>query len=153
MTAGATLADTAGVTVGLTGTGTVAVTGGARISSAGLDEIGAAGGQSGTATVAGLGSVWNTTGRFVVGAAGQGMLSVATGGTVSAQQLELGAQAGGIGTVAVDGVGSQVSVTGSLVAVGEAGKGALALTNGGVALRRSHSPRPRPATRASPPGA
>ncbi|NJL19320.1 MAG: hypothetical protein HC901_03335 [Bdellovibrionaceae bacterium] len=90
-------------------------------------------GSSGTATVAGTGSVWNSSNIFVVGNTVQGTLNISLGGTVnSAGTNEIGGFLSGTGTVNVDGAGSLWNQTGTLIFGDEsAASGTLNITNGG----------------------
>ena len=105
--------------------------------SEGFDEAQLAGG-SGQATVTGAKSLLSNTGRFVVGDAGLGSLSILAGATVTTAPGAGSSQPGAVvantagangSSVNVSGAGSNWQVTG-LLDVGAAGFGALNLSNG-----------------------
>jgi T5SS/PEP-CTERM-associated repeat protein len=88
--------------IGRGGTGTLVVQGGGKVNVSGASgdaTIGQVAGSVGTATVTGAGSSWTTTGALRVGLAGQGALTVASGGTVTASSVVVGS----LGTVHGDG--------------------------------------------------
>jgi len=95
--------------------------------------IGYSSGSNGSATVTGVGAVWNADGLLDVGESGQGTLTISGGGQVNTLFSNLGTNAGSQGTVTVSGSGSQwhFADTGGF-AVGGAGNGTLTITNGGV---------------------
>ncbi len=74
-------------------------------------------------------SVWNVTGSLVVGDAAAGGLTIANGGTVTADLLTLGQQTGSAGNLSVSGAGSELSVSGDLQ-VGAGAVGDLEINNG-----------------------
>ncbi len=97
-------------------------------------------GGSGNVAVIGGKSLLSNTGRFLVGDAGFGKLSIEAGGTVittpgtvaGLNGAEIAAQAGSDGSaVDVTGASSNWSITGSLL-VGEAAFGSLAVSGGGA---------------------
>ena len=104
-------------------------------------DVATASGASGQVTVSGSKSLLTNTGRFVVGDAGEGALSILSGGSVSTgpgTQLGLAglviantASASG-SSVTLSGAGSTLSV-GGLLDVGLAGSGVLALSGGAMA--------------------
>lgn len=84
---------------------------------------------SGTVTVTGSGSTWNSTGIWV-GQRDRGRLSVSAGGAVNADSLFLGTFEGANGTVEVTGSGSKVNVTG-FFGIGSRGSGTFTISDGG----------------------
>jgi T5SS/PEP-CTERM-associated repeat protein len=96
-------------------------------------------GGAGDATVAGSGAKLLNTGRFIVGNAGLGQLTIANGGSVSTgasagtgygADIGVGAGAAGSG-VTVTGTGSAWTIANGLT-VGDAVAGALSVTAGGT---------------------
>jgi T5SS/PEP-CTERM-associated repeat protein len=76
--------------IGRGGTGTLMVQNGGKVSVSGASgdaTIGELAGGIGSATVTGAGSSWSTTGALRVGLAGQGSLTVASGGIVTASSI------------------------------------------------------------------
>jgi T5SS/PEP-CTERM-associated repeat protein len=105
--------------------------------SEGLD-VGQLATGSGEVTVTGTHSLLSNTGRFVVGDAGLGSLSIQAGGTVLTTPGAVAGLAGATiasqssasgSSATVTGPGSTWQITGSLT-VGNAGAGALSITNG-----------------------
>jgi len=80
--------------------------------------------------VTGNGSVWDCNNNFVVGLSGDGDLTVADGGAVSALSLILGNNASSNGVASVAGTGSTISTTSS-VTVANSGEGSLRVSSGG----------------------
>lgn len=88
-------------------------------------------GSTGTATVDGAGSAWNS-GGLVVGSGGTGTLTIQNGGKVSSVFFgDLGLVRGSTGTVTVDGAGSVWTNSGD-IHVGQYGTGMLTIANGGT---------------------
>ena len=79
--------NTSDLSVGVYGSGTLNVEAGAQVSSRYYCYLGCNSGSTGTATVTGAGSTWNNSGDLCVGYSGSGTLTVADGGTVTAQTL------------------------------------------------------------------
>jgi T5SS/PEP-CTERM-associated repeat protein len=135
---GSTLTDSGFIAIGDAGFGTLTISNGASFSSvAGSTQNIAVGNQSGgmgSVTVTGSASTLTDADYLVFGYSGIGSLSVKAGGSVSMTNattaIILGQLAGSTGTATVDGTGSIVSDAGYLF-VGQAGNGALTLTNGG----------------------
>jgi fibronectin-binding autotransporter adhesin len=140
---GATLAATGEIDVGEGGTGTLTVGAGGTVSTGNDDGmaglvVGQSSGASGTVTVSGAGANLTNSGRFVVGDAGSGKLTVSAGGVVrttlpSNSPLAgaiLGNASGGNGAATVSGTGSLWSIGNSLI-VGDAGTGSLIIGAGG----------------------
>ena len=139
--------------VGQSGSGTVTVSNQGTLSTgndAALDptegvDIAKAIGASGQLTVSGSKSLLTNVGRFIVGDAGPGALSVLGGGTLSTAPASRPAcqvsssrtplRASG-SSVTVSGAGSSLSVAG-LLQVGLAGSGVLSLSGGAVATAGS----------------
>lgn len=96
-------------------------------------------GSTGTATIEGPGSVWNSSGfntmsaDIVIGDAGHGVLNIRQGGQVVNDYAfgVIGDNAGAMGEVLVDGVGSQWLIGRDLY-VGDDGTGTLTIVNGGA---------------------
>ncbi|WP_136622784.1 autotransporter domain-containing protein, partial [Mesorhizobium sp. 10.2.3] len=116
--------------VGDSGTGTLTIENGGKVSNAGIGWIGTDVGSTGTATVDGAGSVWNSAG-LVVGSGGTGTLTIQNGGKVSSVSSWIGLVPGSTGTVTVDGAGSAWTNSDTLV-VGPYGTGMLTIANGGT---------------------
>ena len=138
------------------GDGSVLVTTGITLSLTGsYDGIGNGSGGIGSATITGVGSLWNSVGAVSVGNLGTGSLLVSAGGSFEASGgLTVGyegsgqvsitgggvvnvgtdttiGQAGGTGTVTVDGAGSTLDAT-TWLGVGFDGVGNLTISNGGL---------------------
>jgi fibronectin-binding autotransporter adhesin len=118
-------------------TGTIAVeNGGLGVISGGrlnaLDVyVARAAGSTGALAVDGLGSSLTSTDNLVIGARGDGVLTVSGGAKVSDGQGAVGLLAGSTGMATVDGVGSTWANTGNLW-IGQAGDGRLTISSGGV---------------------
>ncbi|WP_349371620.1 autotransporter domain-containing protein [Salinarimonas sp.] len=126
-------AQTADLTVGQFGTGQLSVeTGGAISTTRGY--VGRNFGGSGTVTVVGAGSIWNSGNLLVIGGSGTGSLSIEAGGSVTNALSVLGDNFGGAGvgtgTVTVTGTGSTWNSTGNLT-IGASGTGTLRIEAGG----------------------
>lgn len=120
-----------GLSVGNFGRGTLSITNGGHVTSITNSYIGVALNSTGTATVSGTGSQWNTNGFLRVGQTGNGTLTISNGGIVSNVLGYVGYDSAGVGSVVVNGATSRWNNTGAL-AVGQAGKGTLSIINGGV---------------------
>ena len=149
------LANNSGA-VGYAGVGTMTVTGGAaarfnasaNTSNNALNPaltIGRFG--NGTVTVSGSGSLVAAGGSIIVGSAGQGVLRVQAGssvtsvGFVTAQAaLAIGTAGGGAGAVFIDGSGTSLTASGATILGGDnrgsglssGGTGSISVTNGGL---------------------
>jgi len=95
-----------------------------------LTYLGYQAGASGSATVTGPGSLWETLNGIAVGEAGTGSLTIEAGGAVINHAGTLGVQTGAVGTALVTGLGS--SWTNSNLYVGDDGAGALTIESGGA---------------------
>ena len=115
--------------VGYTTTGALTVDGGNLISYTGY--LGYNSGSTGTATVAGAGSIWTNSHFLHVGRYGNGTLNVEAGGQVSSNVGFLGYESGSTGTATVTGAGSKWTNS-SALHVGGDGNGTLTVSNGGV---------------------
>jgi T5SS/PEP-CTERM-associated repeat protein len=82
-------------------------------------------------TVTGTNSTWQIGGPLVVGDYAAGSLSIGSGGTLTATQLEVGAQATGAGTIDLSGAGSILQVAG-FATIGGSGTGILSLDQDAV---------------------
>ena len=118
--------------VGNTGVGKLTVnSGGVLLSRNG--HIGYQSGASGTVTVDGSGSKWNSL-YIYVGDMGMGSLNIANGGQVySSTTAWLGYYGCGTGVVTIDGSGSNWTCNGT-VYVGFDGAGSFNIVNGGAAI-------------------
>jgi outer membrane autotransporter protein len=117
--------------VGYDGTGELNVTGGGEVNSSLTATIGGFPDHygTGTATVSGAGSVWNSA-NLAVGYNGEGELTIANGGEVNQQDAYIGSGLDGVGTVLVIGTGSKWISRNSLT-VGSLGAGDLTVEAGG----------------------
>ncbi len=146
---GSRLVTTGQLSVGLGGDGSLlienqatAITGG-NTAAVGFD-IGQTGSGPGNGTVPGSGAatvsnaLLSNTGRFVVGDAGLGSLSITEGGTVTTSAAATIASAAGSdgSSVNVTGAGSSFQIAGALT-VGNAGAGALSITAGATVTAAS----------------
>lgn len=124
------------------GTGDLILTDGATLTTdgdaiLGLLPTGATATATGIATV-GAGAIWNIGSLLLVADAGgsTGLLSIASGATVTASALDAGAVANAAGSVTVDGSGSTLAIGNTLVLAGSAatqgGTGYLAVTDGAL---------------------
>jgi T5SS/PEP-CTERM-associated repeat protein len=119
--------------VGVRGAGTVSVTSGGDLTSSSNVVVGDDLGGLGAVVVSGIGSSWTISEYTTIGDAGDGTLTISSGGVVSSvggDPVTLGSSATGIGTVTVTGAGSALTSTFSF-AVGGAGHGALNVRSGG----------------------
>ncbi|NEI71715.1 autotransporter domain-containing protein [Rhizobium lusitanum] len=89
--------------VGRDGTGTIAISTGAIVSNDDATIGLGTGSGTSSATVSGLGSQWNTSGRLTVGSSGAGDLFVYSGATVSSGSAVIGRFASGSATVGGSG--------------------------------------------------
>ena len=148
------LTNSGDVFLGSQGTGTITISAGGQITSGasylGYDQFGTGGARTGTVTVTGSGSAWNTgsmevggwqatgtltvqngghvaAGSFDVGTEGVGTASVLSGGTISTSNLTLGQ--GTSGSLTINGAGSAVTVSGS---TNVEDTGTLTVSDGGV---------------------
>ena len=120
--------------VGRYGTGTLNILNGGEVSSFG-GYLGYYTGSTGTATVDGIGSLWNNTWSLHVGGSssapgGTGSVTVKNGGEVSNTTGYIGYYTGSSGTATVDGIGSKWTNSEDLY-VGRSGTGTLNILNGG----------------------
>ncbi len=118
--------------VGYAGTGTLDITGAGTVQS-GYGYVGVLSSGTGTATVDGTGSVWDTSDDLFVGYLGDGTLSITAGGFVQDIRGFVGNGSSGVGHVTVDGGGSFWESSNSLT-VGNSGDGTLEITGGGHVL-------------------
>lgn len=129
---------TGGFTVGSRGQGTLRIENGGTVSSDRGGSVGNYTGSTGTATVTGAGSAWDTAGTLYVGNdGGEGTLYITSGGTVTSQSGVIG---GGpsyrTGTGAVTVSDATLTYHDSLFVGGEenraGGEGTLTITDGGT---------------------
>jgi T5SS/PEP-CTERM-associated repeat protein len=122
----------ADLSVGNYGTGTFALENNGlaflRLVSVGLRE-----GSKGTATISGPNAVADIENTITIGSAGEGTVTVQSGGTLSSAGAGiLGAQVGALGTLNVTGGSSNWTQAGSLT-VGQNGSGSLTVQSSGLA--------------------
>lgn len=136
---GSTWANAGGLYIGYSGNGTLQILDGGTVSSASSSYVGFNNSSSGSMTIAGIGSSFDSNGNFlVVGQQGQGSVVVRNGGSVDVGPLLLGATSASTtsGTFIVEGAGSTVSVSGQAYVGGDIlsakGVGRLSVMNGGV---------------------
>jgi T5SS/PEP-CTERM-associated repeat protein len=109
--------------------GSVITTPGTVVGLAGAVIANQAGASGSAVNVVGAGSNWRVGGKLVVGNAGEGLLNIAAGATVSAATLDVGSRTDGAGLVSISGDNSSLAVTGT-VSVGSAGSGELSILSG-----------------------
>lgn len=122
---------TGSLAVGYSGTGSLLVSNGAAVYASGA-SLGYFAGSSGTVTVDGSHSVFDTSNSssvFLVGLDGQGAVTVRNGAAMFAQVTMVGGGAGS-GVLNIDGAGTQANS--GLLALGIAGTGTLNLTGGAL---------------------
>lgn len=102
----------------------------AKVIHTGSSWIGLNGLASGKVNVTGSGSQWTTTSQLIIGAHGQGELSISDGGSVVSTFGEIGLELAGKGNVVVTGANS-AWVNSSGLAVGNHGKASLSILSGG----------------------
>ncbi|WP_448091824.1 autotransporter outer membrane beta-barrel domain-containing protein [Pseudomonas lini] len=118
--------------VGSAGVGTLSITSGADATFSNSVIVGHLASATGTVTLDGSGSTLTASGGLTVANSGGGTLTVSDGADVSSGGATIfGNSAGSTGTGTVDGSGSTLASSGELY-VGNAGTGALAITNGAV---------------------
>ncbi|MCD9085704.1 autotransporter outer membrane beta-barrel domain-containing protein [Stenotrophomonas sp. SY1] len=130
--------DTAGgLTIGYSSNGVLGIQGGTTVvSSFSFNGIGNTIGDlttgTGTVTVSGLNSAWNSSGNaLIVGNSGTGTLNIQSGAqVVSTGGGIVGNSATGSGTVTMDGPGSLWRTNTASITIGSAGRGTLAVLNG-----------------------
>lgn len=88
-------------------------------------------GSTGTVTIDGHGSSWESKESFGVGVSGTGTLAITNGGTlkVDGLQIRVGRNAGGVGTMTVSGDGSAVDAAPATLYVGYGGKGEATISD------------------------
>ncbi|QDS97545.1 beta strand repeat-containing protein [Adhaeretor mobilis] len=104
--AGASANFSTAIFVGDEESGRITVSGGADVVAANGSVLGSATGSSGTATVTGPGSTWNSPADFFIGLGGTGTLNIEDGGVVDSTQGTIGRADGSTGTATVTGQGS-----------------------------------------------
>ena len=115
--------------VGYRGAGSMAVRDGVAVHSR-VGYVATEAGSTGTVTVDGAGSAWNTSSYLFVGNRGGGTLRVTGGGSVSAEdQLWIGNESGSTGEITVDGAGSALDIN-NCIFVGRYGSATLNVTDG-----------------------
>ena len=119
--------------VGYYGNGVLSITNGGTVRNQGYKDdtkIAHSPASTGKVTVDGAGSTWINDG-LVIGAQGNGFLSVSNGGFVTNTYGYIGDDSNSIGSVTVDGNGSTWANDWQLV-VGAPGNGTLSISNGGT---------------------
>ncbi len=128
--AGSTWNNSTSLVVGNWGTGTLNIQNGGTVATTLSVVVGGGwSGSSGTVTVDGAGSTFNSN-SLSVGFKGTGTLTIQNGGTVSSYSGGVGSDVGSSGTVTVDGAGSTWSCT--QLSVGPWGTGTLNILGGGT---------------------
>jgi T5SS/PEP-CTERM-associated repeat protein len=118
--------------VGNFGTGSLTVVAGGSLSIGGTIYVAKQNGSSGNVIVTGSGSKYLGF-NMSVGESGTGSLAITSGGIGTLNgSATVGDQTNGRGSVLVDGAGSQWAVD-AVIDVGDAGRGTVNITNGGIA--------------------
>ena len=122
--------------VGNQGAGTLTIANGGRVTkTAGTMNVSAIGfgpGSTGSVTVTGPGSLWESDSGLYVGLQGAGTLLIEAGGQVTSLHGTMGQSAGVSGIATVTGAGSLWDNSGAIV-IGQWGDGTLVLADDGVA--------------------
>ena len=113
---------------GYRGAGTLTIKDGLAVPSA-HGYLGYHTGSTGTATVSGIGTIWNIAGDLNVGNSGAGTLNIIDGGVVSNSDSSIAA--GSSSTVTVSGFGSRWNINNILYIGSYSGTGTLNLVGGG----------------------
>jgi MYXO-CTERM domain-containing protein len=125
---GAQLTVSSQMTLGDLSGSLLQVAGGGRLETL-LGTVGAGVLQSAVVDVSDAHSLWHNTGTTVVGAQGNGTVTVRNGGAVESGGLILGQERGSLGRAQLSGQGSHWSTVGAIT-VGQAGVGQLMLDSG-----------------------
>ncbi len=123
------ITSSANTWIGDEGTGTVALTNGADFYADLVTYIGYASTGTGTLTLDGSGTYWESGGDFFVGVSGSGNVSVTNGAEIVGDYVSFGKEPGSSATIIVDGAGSSWANTGDLY-VAERGTADLTISNG-----------------------
>jgi outer membrane autotransporter protein len=115
--------------IGDEGTGTVALTNGADVYADQVTYVGYASTGTGTLTLDGSGTYWESGGDFFAGVSGTGNVSVTNGADFTGDYVSFGKEPGSSATIIVDGSGSSWTNTGDLY-VAERGTADLTISNG-----------------------
>lgn len=115
--------------VGSWGTGILLIENGGAVTTNGSYNTLLGARSSGTATVTGAGSTWDTGDRLSVGSFGSGTLYIENGGQVTGDDVFVGYYAGSTGSVTVGDAGSLLDIQNELY-VGLTGNGTLIIENG-----------------------
>lgn len=118
------------VRIGDIGGGTLVADQGAQLA-AGRAEVGYGPAATGSATVAGAGSLWTVDGTLLLGDDGTGSLRIEAGGRVSSAAGWIADGASAVGEAIVTGSGSRWDVAGTLE-VGNRGSGRLTISHGAL---------------------
>jgi T5SS/PEP-CTERM-associated repeat protein len=118
--------------VGNSGSGIMTIESGGQVSNS-YGYLGYKSGSTGSVTVTGNGSTWNTSGTLDVGLYGSGTLNITGGGQISNTDGYLGYYSGSTGTVTVSGTGSTWTNNRNLY-VGYNGNGTLTVSDGGTVI-------------------
>jgi T5SS/PEP-CTERM-associated repeat protein/autotransporter-associated beta strand protein len=114
--AGSSLTTNFGLTVGYFGAGSLTVSNGGTVQNTnGFVPIGYAGGASGSVTVDGAGSNFNTPSLYV-GYLGAGTLTLSNGGTVTANDVHVASFSGSTGTINIGAAAGQTPVAPGTIA-------------------------------------
>lgn len=113
--------------------GTLSIESGGQLTTSASGIVGDRAGSTGSATMTGTGSRWDSVGSIAVGRDGNGSLSVLGGGGVTtAGGLRIGLSGSAVGVVTVDGSGSSITVTNDLeMGAGGSATSSLTISNGG----------------------
>ncbi len=133
-------ASTKNITIGSTNASSsstkLTIQNGKTLASSGSGVIGLGSGSTGAVLVTGATTLWNVQ-LLTVGDAGNGNLTVSSGGTLDVQSADgngnavvLGNQSGSVGNVLVTGTGSVLVLDAGGLLVGSHGNGNLTLANG-----------------------
>jgi T5SS/PEP-CTERM-associated repeat protein len=129
--AGAIWTNSGEFDVGNLGTGRLTIEGGGRVNSNSVSYIGAdINSHNSTARVTGTGSTWSNSGELVVGRAGEGILTIDSGASVTSANGYVGRNSSAEGAVNVSGPESTWTNSGTLE-IGSSGTGTLLIENGG----------------------
>lgn len=126
------------IDVGSTGSGSMNITGGGSVSSDSFVRFGVFNSGVGSALVSGAGSQLNAVAQVELGTYGQGVLTIADGGTVSAQALYFNRLGSGNGTLNLNSGGTLViTSTNGIANYGAANTASLNLAGGTLTTNAS----------------
>lgn len=137
--AGSTWTNAQGLAIANYGDGAVNVTNGGALIVKMETHLGYFSGSRGAVTVTGAGSTWNNIHGVYVGFAGEGVVNVSNGGSVSADRLcYIGLESGSKGELNITN-GGVVSNSYSYVGYGRDSTGGVRVSGAGATLTVSHS--------------